>query len=100
MMIVRKGRTLLRRAMVQLDVTQNEVVAATAFQVWREILVSVPLTLKKDREETENQLSSFGYALKRHMEHADMKHLLTVLHGLEQKAAILLAIRVGNEFAS
>lgn len=93
MMAVRKGRTLLQRAMGQLEM--EGVLAVAAWQAWCGILMAVPLALKKDREDTETQLMTFVKVLKRHMGAVDeLKQLLVLGQGIEQKAKVLLTTKV------
>lgn len=91
MMAVRKGRTLLQRAMAQLEAEMECV-----WPSWLGIVMAVPLALKKDREDTETQLLSFCTVLKRHASAADLKQMHVLGQGVEQKAAILLATKVRN----
>lgn len=96
MMAVRKGRSCLQRAMAQLVDLSNDAVAVAAWQAWCGILMTVPLALKKDREETEVQLLTFASVLKRHVSTADLKQLQVLGQGIETKATVLMTTKVGT----
>lgn len=89
MMAVRKGRTLLRRAMAQLEAEMECV-----WPAWLGIVMAVPLALKKDREDTEAHLLTFCAVLKRHASAADLKQMHVLGQGVAQKAAVLLTTKV------
>lgn len=86
MMLVRKGRTLLQRAMAQLEVD--------VWPAWVGVVLAVPVALKKDREETEAQLVAFCAELKRHAARASLRQLHVLGQGIEQKAAALFSTKV------
>lgn len=85
MMTVRKGKTLLRRALPHLVAHHMQHV----WRMWAAILSTVPLALKKDREDAEGHLFRMYEVLKAHLERATFEHIVALsraISGTNNKA--------------
>lgn len=90
MMSVRKGRTLLTRAMAQVENV------ATATSAWMGVVIAAPMVLKKDRAETEVQLFALCRVLKKHVTEMNLTQLLGLGQVLETRAEMQLGTKVSG----
>lgn len=93
MMMVRKGRRCVQRAMMQMDVSV-EAVNEAVWSAWTWILLAAPVAAKKDKEEVDAQLMGLCEPLVKHVATAEIKQLLAVARVMERNAAALFSLKV------